>query len=94
MSLNIDRTYSDILPLIQVRKSWNLRYCDDVDGQSRVITPFRAVTNRGDFLARSANENPNSTIPYSSWNGKYVYNSSDYVYYKKLRSMHINRKHK
>ena len=94
MSLNIDRTYSDILPLMQVRKSWNLRYCNPVDGHSRITTPFRAVTNRGDFLGRTTNTEFNPTIPYSSWNGKYVYNSSDYIYYKKLRSMYNNRNHK
>jgi hypothetical protein len=37
----------------QVVKSWNTAYATgNVNGASRVVTPFRAVTNSGDFLQR------------------------------------------
>lgn len=37
-------------------KSWNGKYASGkVNGYSRVITPFRAVNNAGDFLARTNN---------------------------------------
>ena len=37
----------------QVVKSWNTAYANGiVNGASRVVTPFRAVTNSGDFLQR------------------------------------------
>lgn len=36
-----------------LRKSWNTMYATGtVNGYARVITPFRAVNNLGDFLAR------------------------------------------
>jgi len=36
-----------------VVKSWNTPYATGiVNGRTRVVTPFRAVTNSGDFLAR------------------------------------------
>ena len=38
----------------QVVKSWNTAYAaGNVNGASRVVTPFRAVTNSGDFLQRN-----------------------------------------
>ena len=37
-----------------LRSAWNTRYATGtVNGQSRVITPFRAVNNLGDFLSRT-----------------------------------------
>ena len=37
-----------------LRTAWNTRYASGtVNGQSRVITPFRAVNNLGDFLSRT-----------------------------------------
>ena len=37
----------------QLRRAWNTSYATGkVNGKSRVITPFRAVNNSGDFLAR------------------------------------------
>jgi hypothetical protein len=37
-----------------LRSAWNTRYASGtVNGQSRVITPFRAVNNLGDFLSRT-----------------------------------------
>lgn len=36
-----------------LRRAWNTAYATGkVNGHSRVITPFRAVNNSGDFLAR------------------------------------------
>ena len=36
-----------------LRDSWNTSYATgEVNGHKRVITPFRAVNSRGDFLAR------------------------------------------
>jgi hypothetical protein len=37
-----------------LRNAWNTRYATGtVNGKARVITPFRAVNNLGDFLART-----------------------------------------
>ena len=37
----------------QLRRAWNTSYATGtVNGKKRVITPFRAVNNSGDFLAR------------------------------------------
>ena len=37
-----------------LRSAWNTRYATGtVNGQSRIITPFRAVNNLGDFLSRT-----------------------------------------
>lgn len=36
-----------------LRSAWNTRYANgSVNGYNRVITPFRAVNNLGDFLSR------------------------------------------
>lgn len=36
-----------------LRDAWNTRYATgEVNGRKRVITPFRAVNNLGDFLSR------------------------------------------
>lgn len=37
-----------------LRRSWNTAYATgSVNGHSRVVTPFRAVNNSGDFLSRN-----------------------------------------
>ena len=37
-----------------LRSAWNTQYATGVvNGQNRVITPFRAVNNLGDFLSRT-----------------------------------------
>jgi len=37
-----------------LRSAWNTQYASGVvNGQNRVITPFRAVNNLGDFLSRT-----------------------------------------
>lgn len=38
----------------QLRRAWNTSYATGkVNGKNRVITPFRAVNNSGDFLSRN-----------------------------------------
>ena len=46
--------FGDIMTRSILRNSWNTRYASQsaINGQQRVITPFRAVNNSGDFLAR------------------------------------------
>jgi len=47
------RTGEDVAQRRVLVKSWNTAYATGtVNGYSRVITPFRAVTNSGDYLAR------------------------------------------
>ena len=47
------RSGSDVLTRRIVTKSWNTPYATgQVNSINRVITPFRAVTNLGDFLSR------------------------------------------
>jgi hypothetical protein len=37
----------------QLRRAWNTSYATGtVNGKKRIVTPFRAVNNSGDFLAR------------------------------------------
>jgi hypothetical protein len=99
----------------KLTRSWNTKYARGVyKGKNRVITPFRAVTNSGDFLARQnyscGGPNPSHRAPggirsrfgsmlsncdgtgieASSTNVKYVYDSSDFMYYKKQVVMNRN----
>lgn len=47
------RDYEDTRIRTTLVKSWNTAYATGtVNGRSRVITPFRAVNNSGDYLAR------------------------------------------
>ena len=95
-------------------KAWNRNGAVGAyNGYARVITPFRAVTNSGDFLARqyyvcggpnAVNHTQNGRVmshrgnrpmdacdgtgvPCSNSNNKYVYYSSDYVRFRKLKSL-------
>ena len=44
---------SDVIARRELRKSWNTQYASGVVGDyHRACTPFRAVTNSGDFLNR------------------------------------------
>jgi hypothetical protein len=44
---------SNVMARKELVKSWNTAYATGtVNGQKRITTPFRAVTNTGDFLAR------------------------------------------
>ena len=95
--------------------AWNTSYQSQLHNASRnrIITPFRAVTNAGDVLARvsyscgGSSQTPqsrpglpglsnhlgnirsscdNTGVPASACNVKYVYDSSDYIRYKKQSS--------
>ena len=45
---------SDVTVRRELRKAWNTSYAGGVvNNQNRIVTPFRAVTNSGDFLSRT-----------------------------------------
>lgn len=45
---------SNVMARRELVKSWNTAYATGtVNGKNRIITPFRAVTNSGDFLSRT-----------------------------------------
>ena len=98
-------------------RGWNTAFARDTyNGRERVITPFRAVNNAGDYLARQdykcggptgmskssigwasstiylgsqINNCDDSGVPGASGNVKYVYDSSDYVTFRRQQA--INR---
>jgi hypothetical protein len=99
-----------------LRESWNTAYPAQLKkaGLKRVITPFRAVTNSGDVLARRyyscggacqtfqsrpgmfglrgafgaiQSQCDGTDVPPATCNVKYVYDSSDYITYKKLTAV-------
>ena len=98
-------------------RGWNTAFARDTyNGKARVITPFRAVNNAGDYLARQdykcggptgmskssigwasstiylgsqINNCDDSGVPGASGNVKYVYDSSDYVTFRRQQA--INR---
>jgi len=101
-----------------LRRGWNTSFATGtVNGQNRVITPFRAVNNSGDFLARNnykcggptgmskssigwarskiflgskIDNCDNSDVPGASGNVKYVYDSSNYITYKRQQAVNQN----
>lgn len=84
-----------------LRSSWNTPYATGTyEGEKRVITPFRAVNNLGDFLGRKnyscggPNQMTftcdNSNVPASSTNVKFVPDSSDYIRFRKQQAMNRN----
>jgi hypothetical protein len=53
-TVNNTRSSENVMMRRQVVKSWNTSYASGiVNGASRIVTPFRAVTNSGDFLQRN-----------------------------------------
>jgi surface protein len=98
-----------------LRRGWNTAFATGTyNGHKRVITPFRAVNNSGDFLSRqnykcggptgmskssigwagskiflgSKIDNCDSTgVPGASGNVKYVYDSSNYITFKRQQAM-------
>jgi hypothetical protein len=104
-----------------LKRSWNGPYAtgkyygtNNVQ-YGRITTPFRAVTNSGDFLGRVnfvcggsninkgvghsewnrsmgslINQCDSTSVPVSTCNPKYVYDSSDYVKYRRERSINQN----
>ena len=101
-----------------LRNGWNTAFATGIyNGHKRVITPFRAVNNSGDFLGRqnykcggpngmskssigwagskiylgSKIDNCDSTgVPGASGNVKYVYDSSNYVTFKRQQAINHN----
>ena len=52
-TINNYKDSNSVIMRRELVKSWNTEYATGVvAGRSRIITPFRAVTNSGDFLAR------------------------------------------
>lgn len=114
-TINNCRTSENIMARKVLVKSWNTQYASGVfKGKNRIITPFRAVNNLGDFLSRQnyscGGSNPTQSdrykskgaigavpqqcdstgIPPSTCNPRFVPDSSDYIKYKKLRSVNQN----
>ena len=82
-----------------LRSGWNTQNASStINGRNRVITPFRAVNNAGDFLSRtnyscggSNTQNcDRSGIPPAACNTKYVYDSSDYIKFRKQQAVNRN----
>lgn len=101
-----------------LRNGWNTSMAKGTyNGHKRVVTPFRAVNNAGDFLGRtnykcggptgmskssigwagskiylgSKIDNCDSTgVPGASGNVKYVYDSSNYVTFKRQQAINHN----
>lgn len=92
----------DILIRKTIVKSWNNSFATGkVNGVSRILGEFKAVTNAGDFLCRknyvcgmnlfNLNQNCDNTgIQSSSANSKFVPDSSEYTKYKKQRAYNRN----
>ena len=73
-----------------LRDSWNTAAASGtINTYARVITPFRAVNNLGDFLARTNYKGDTTGVEGDVCNPKFVSDSSDYVRFKK--QMSINR---
>tara|TARA_A100001035_G_C27726126_1_gene474460 strand:+ start:632 stop:1006 length:375 start_codon:yes stop_codon:yes gene_type:complete len=81
-----------------LRNGWNnLNAQPKINNRARVITPFRAVYNLGDFLSRK-NYNCGTrggkcdltNVPSASGNVKFVPDSSLYTTYKKQMAMGKN----
>ncbi len=74
-----------------LRKAWQT---EPKDSNNRMINNFRYKNNAGDFLSRvnyscnKYNTNcDNSGIPAANCNVRYVYDSSDYIKYKKMSAI-------
>jgi hypothetical protein len=101
-----------------LRRGWNTAFATgSFNNQQRIITPFRAVNNSGDFLARQnykcggpagmskssvgwagsiiflgskVDNCDDSGVPGASGNVKYVYDSSDYVTFRRQQAINRN----
>lgn len=101
-----------------LRNGWNTALANSsYKGNDRVITPFRAVNNSGDYLAREnykcggptgmskssigwagskiylgskVDNCDNTGVPGASGNVKYVYDSSDYITFRKQQAINHN----
>lgn len=53
-TINNYKDSTDVIARREVKKSWNTSYATGKhNNYNRIVTPFRAVTNTGDFLGRS-----------------------------------------
>jgi len=53
-TINNYKDSNDVMTRRELKKSWNTAYASGTyNGNNRIITPFRAVTNSGDFLSRT-----------------------------------------
>lgn len=69
-------------------KSWDQHAATGtINGQKRVVTPYRAVTHMGDFLNRVNNAPDATGVPHGGSHKTFVSDSSDYSRYRKLRAM-------
>ncbi len=110
-TMRINRNYQDFEHTrFSLRNGWNTSYTMQLNNarRTRVITPFRAVNNAGDLLARrdytcggTSQQSSNlrglgnrfgsvhddvcdgTGVPAATCNPKYVYDSSDYIRFKK-----------
>jgi len=101
-----------------LRRGWNTAFATGVyNDKKRVITPFRAVNNAGDFLARQnykcggptgmskssigwagstiylgskIDKCDDSGVPGASGNVKYVYDSSNYITFRRQQAINRN----
>ena len=114
-TINNYKDSNQIMTRSILRKSWNTQNATGVvNGNNRIITPFRAVNNLGDFLSRKnyvcggpnqvnaskagwksrigsiISRCDNTGVPAGSGNMRFVSDSSDYVTYKRQRSINVN----
>ena len=85
---HIKRDSDDTLSRKVLLKSWDQHAATGtINGEKRVVTPYRAVTHMGDFLNR-VNDAPDATgVAHGGSHKTFVSDSSDYARYKKLRAM-------
>ena len=117
-TMRTERNYQDFEHTrFSLRNGWNTSYKGQLRNASRtrVITPFRAVNNSGDLLARrdytcggTSQQSSNirglgnrfgsvhtdvcdgTGVPAATCNPKYVYDSSDYIRFKKQGAVVLN----
>ena len=114
-TINNVKDSTNVIDRRLVSKAWNTANAvGTINNLKRIVTPFRAVNNLGDFLARKnyvcgGSNQVNKTfpgrqghmgsimsrcdgtgIPSATCNPRFVPDSSDYIRYKKLRSVNNN----
>jgi hypothetical protein len=81
-----DRTHETFNNIrFRLRNAWNTNYREQLKnaGVGLAQGPFRTVNNAGDILSRKNTTNNTAGVPLASGQGNYVYNSSDYIRFKK-----------
>lgn len=76
----------------RLRNAWNTNYKSQLYKASEKMAqgPFRAVNNSGDLLSRQNFAEAGSTVPAANCNTKYVYDSSDFIRFKKEQAFSKN----